>query len=173
MFKSDYASDILMNNYVDMSKIKDDIAPCGFCCYTCMAKRNGAVETRARELQIYFEGYHNFMKENLPFGKKHYANDIKAFETRLEKFAESKCGGCRSGAEEGCCIPNCFILECTKEKGVDFCGECELFPCDRSKSFFKGKTLSQFLLNNENIKKHGIGKYHTNAILNSHYEFYK
>lgn len=160
-------------DFADMDKIKDDIAPCGFCCYTCMAKNNGAVEKRAKEIMVYFEGYYNFMKENLPFGKKRYAKEIKDFEERLGKFTERKCPGCRSGALRGCCIPDCFILKCVKERGIDFCGECDDFPCEKSKSFFKGKTLTQFLNNNENIKKDGIEKYHSDAISRSHYDFYK
>ena len=45
-----------------------------------------------------------------------------------------RCAGCR---DENGCIPflgwtdPCPILMCTQEKSIDFCFECNEFPCDR------------------------------------------
>ena len=38
------------------------------------------------------------------------------------------CSGCR---EQGGCSfhPRCATLECIREKGLDFCGDCDDFPC--------------------------------------------
>ncbi len=58
---------------------------------------------------------------------------------------ESRCGLCCSECSyresEGCtgCITMkvpfwgeaCPIKSCCEEKGLDFCGQCELFPCDK------------------------------------------
>ena len=38
-------------------------------------------------------------------------------------------GGCR-GCEEAHTSGECFTLDCVKERGLHFCGECALFPCD-------------------------------------------
>ena len=40
------------------------------------------------------------------------------------------CKGCRE--QPGCSIPHepCATLRCVMEKGVDFCCECDDFPCD-------------------------------------------
>lgn len=38
-------------------------------------------------------------------------------------------GGCR-GCEEEHTTGDCFTNDCVKEKKLNFCGECENFPCD-------------------------------------------
>ena len=38
-------------------------------------------------------------------------------------------GGCR-GCEEDNTTGDCFTNDCVKEKKLNFCGECENFPCD-------------------------------------------
>jgi len=30
---------------------------------------------------------------------------------------------------------NCTIIECSRQKGIEFCGECEEFPCKEIKTF--------------------------------------
>ncbi len=51
------------------------------------------------------------------------------FEGVLSIYAGASCSGCRSTEHNGCSIEGCFLLECTKNHGVDFCGECNEFPC--------------------------------------------
>ena len=50
-------------------------------------------------------------------------------------FLEQKCPGCRKTKwpEGDCCKP----ISCCKEKGIDYCGECEDFPCEMMKGFYK------------------------------------
>ncbi|WP_170215566.1 DUF3795 domain-containing protein [Mesoaciditoga lauensis] len=46
------------------------------------------------------------------------------------------CGGCRNyilGNCKGCkdaTTTKCRIYKCCKERGMEFCGYCELFPCE-------------------------------------------
>ncbi|MFC1476958.1 DUF3795 domain-containing protein [candidate division KSB1 bacterium] len=62
----------------------------------------------------------NITDESVAFLSKHMDID-------KEKVA---CKGCR--IEEGChmLFAECKGCECVKEKGVDFCFECEEFPCE-------------------------------------------
>jgi len=61
---------------------------------------------------------------------------------RLKKLAaqrnwsedESKCYGCRSGKRLPSCS-KCKMSACAAERGIDFCIECEEYPCDDLKQF--------------------------------------
>jgi hypothetical protein len=47
---------------------------------------------------------------------------------------EVKCHGCRADIRSTYC-ETCKIAKCAVEKGIDFCGECDEFPCDDLKAF--------------------------------------
>ncbi len=47
---------------------------------------------------------------------------------------ESKCYGCRSGKRLPYC-GNCTMSACAAERGIDFCSECEEYPCEDLKLF--------------------------------------
>jgi hypothetical protein len=41
------------------------------------------------------------------------------------------CGGCR-GTRNGHWSPGCWILKCcVDDKGLEYCSECDSFPCDK------------------------------------------
>jgi len=44
---------------------------------------------------------------------------------------KTACGGCRSDARSVLCPAECATLDCSRERGVDFCFECDGFPCDK------------------------------------------
>jgi hypothetical protein len=52
-----------------------------------------------------------------------------AFKKLLTHFTQANWGGCRSSQ---CAFPNCGVTACHKEKGVDFCFQCDEFPCDKT-----------------------------------------
>jgi len=62
---------------------------------------------------------------------------------RLESIAkqsnstpeEIKCFGCRSEKRFIFCEQDCKMFPCAQEKGIDFCGECEEYPCNDLKEF--------------------------------------
>jgi len=47
---------------------------------------------------------------------------------------ESKCYGCRSGKRLPYC-GKCKMSACTAERGIDFCSECDDYPCNELKLF--------------------------------------
>ena len=46
-----------------------------------------------------------------------------------------KCAGCRNTdwKEGSICLP----VECCRKRGIDFCGQCEQFPCPDMKEFYR------------------------------------
>ena len=47
---------------------------------------------------------------------------------------ESRCYGCRSVKRLVYC-DTCKMVACAEERGIDFCSECEEYPCDELKRF--------------------------------------
>jgi hypothetical protein len=47
---------------------------------------------------------------------------------------ESRCHGCRSGKRLPYC-GKCKMFACAVERGIDFCIQCEEYPCDDLKQF--------------------------------------
>lgn len=165
---------------MDKKQILDAIAPCALCCYTCPAKKDGIIANYSKVLLEYHKGYYEF-KSRLPLKhKKHLLKQDKIFLEMLEKKTKPSCNGCRNGEHSKYCIKGCFILECTKVHGVDFCGECNEFPCDKCKQLFSGKNVSfsdnvysDWLYGNERIKMVGAEQYYTEAISHSHYKSFE
>ena len=61
---------------------------------------------------------------------------------RLKKIAEGfdlpvekvRCDGCRA-ERRGFYCQTCKMIVCSREKGLDFCGRCEEYPCGDLKAF--------------------------------------
>ena len=58
------------------------------------------------------------------------------------------CGSCpthRTGGCSGCLTAHsrgdCFTIDCTQDRGVEYCGRCERFPCDELLSKEKATVL--------------------------------
>jgi hypothetical protein len=60
---------------------------------------------------------------------------LKGLAARFQLSEEAiKCYGCRS-AKRGPYCENCKMFTCAAERGIDFCSECEEYPCDDLKQF--------------------------------------
>lgn len=161
------------NEIKEKKEILDAIAPCSLCCYTCPAKKDGVISKTCEKLLNYHNGYYEFQCKTLPRKYKHFAKKELKFVEQLQNATQASCGGCRNGEHGKCCIENCFILQCTLSHNVDFCGECEEFPCDKTKELLSGIVLNDWLKGNERIKQIGAKEYYKEITARSHYESYK
>jgi len=48
---------------------------------------------------------------------------------------ETSCDGCRADRKSAHCSKMCLFINCTFEKGIEFCGACPEFPCKELKVF--------------------------------------
>ena len=46
-----------------------------------------------------------------------------------------QCNGCRSEKRSFYCESLCKMYKCAADKGIDFCGQCEEYPCSDLKAF--------------------------------------
>ena len=110
-------------------KVTDRLAPCGLHCGKCFAFADGdihALSVKLRENLGNFRPYaERFSTLVDPVFKKY-----PEFEAVLDYLAHSDCKGCR---KEKCRFyTNCRVRSCSEEKGVEFCCQCDFFPCDKT-----------------------------------------
>ncbi len=152
---------------------KDDIlkrtAPCSLLCHTCTAYQHGVIRDSAETLLKYLDGIKGFYEKHIPDAVESYGN----FEGVLQMYSAGPCPGCRSGADKGCCISGCFIPECTRRHGVDFCGECGEFPCQQPKGLFEEEVYRQWLDGNQEICDKGVEAFWESHSERPHYIPYK
>jgi len=111
---------------MDYEELLKRLAPCGLDCMRCADYQNGEIKQLAMRLKELLSNYGRVakVKSRLDSVFEHYAH----FETVLTLFSQAPCGGCRS-SRPVCPVP-CAAGDCHKEKGVDFCFQCEEYPCE-------------------------------------------
>jgi hypothetical protein len=78
-----------------------------------------------------------------------------AFAELLDFLAEGTCTGCR---EQGCLFQACKVPGCARKHGVDYCFECEKFPCDEHG--MPDRLSELWRTNNENMRERGVAKWY-------------
>ena len=108
-------------------EILADLAPCGLSCRKCFANSKGEIASLSGQLQdrlgsfdIYAQRFSTFLPT---------FQDYPTFKRLLAFLAQGHCAGCRQGT---CLYPDCGVTICYRDKGVDFCFQCEEFPCERT-----------------------------------------
>ncbi|MDO9509653.1 MAG: DUF3795 domain-containing protein [Thermovirgaceae bacterium] len=130
------------------------IAPCGLNCGKCLAFEGGDIRMHAQELR-------KLLGENFSVYADRFADmnpvfgGYEEFAALLEYLASGLCGGCR---KQGCLFQSCLVQHCVRENGVDFCFECEKFPCEEH-GFPEG-LKKRWEANNRRIRDLGIEGYY-------------
>ena len=148
--------------------ILKQVAPCSLMCHTCAAYEEGIICDSARQLLKYMEGMNEFLQKHAPIAMDKH----QIFEEELQKYALGKCPGCRSNRDCVCSIDGCYIPECTKQHNVNFCGECEEFPCSGIAKVFEPEVYHQWVRGNTEIRDKGVESYWENNKEKSHYIAY-
>lgn len=154
---------------MERSEILKGVAPCSLMCYTCSGYHNGVICESAKTLLKYLEGMKEFYEKHLSDAVESYSN----FEEVLRIYNAASCLGCRSTEHNGCSIEGCFLLECTKNRRIDFCGECDEFPCEKTRQLFEEEVYKQWLEGNQQIRDYGIELFWENNSEKPHYKPYK
>jgi len=69
-------------------------------------------------------------------GTREDPNRLETIAGRLQKPVEELlCDGCRSERRSFYCREKCVMAKCARGKGLDFCGECDEYPCGDLKAF--------------------------------------
>lgn len=136
-------------SYGEVMKI---LAPCGLNCLKCASFSRGDIKRHASELKKLlgsFDGYAARFSDFMPVFKNY-----PAFKELLDHFTQANCRGCRQG---DCKYPDCGVAACYKQKGVDFCFQCDEFPC--KKTNFDLDLKQRWLRMNTRMKEIGVEAY--------------
>ena len=141
-------------------QLLDNMAPCSLLCYTCPGFIRGIICELSAKLENYFKGFYDFQVENLPEEIKSHAEAFKTFEERLVRYTKPRCNGCRNNPDPDCTIKGCFILECTREHSIEYCGECGEFPCNKvNTDLFNPTIYNRWLNGNKRIQEAGAEQF--------------
>ena len=141
---------------MDYEKIKAALAPCGLNCEKCFAHVDGDIRKYSLKLKeklgnfdMYAKGFEALLEE--PIFKKY--GDFKEL---LDYFASENCRGCRN--EQCKLFKDCGVRGCQQERQVDFCYQCDAFPCENT--HFDKSLQKTWLRINEKIRAMGIEAYY-------------
>lgn len=136
--------------------ILNTLAPCGLSCAKCFAHVDGDIRRYSIKLKqklgnfdIYAKRFETLVDE--PIFKKY--PDFKAM---LDYFAAGNCRGCRN--EQCKLFSGCGVRQCHQEKQIDYCHQCDDFPCD--KTGFDKHLHERWIKMNERIKAVGVEQYY-------------
>lgn len=141
---------------MDYEFIKSRLSPCGLHCGKCFAFADGDIIHLSQKLKdslgkfdIYAERFVSLLNEPV------FAN-YPSFKLLLNHFSIPKCKGCRN--EKCLLFKNCKVRECSKEKKIDFCFQCDKFPCNDT-GFDEHLEKRSVDINNR-MKKIGVEAYY-------------
>jgi len=137
-------------------KILNALAPCGLSCEKCFAHESGDIRKHSLNLKeklgnfdIYAKRFETLLGD--PIFKKY-----PDFKIMLDYFAAENCKGCR---KENCKLfENCGVRSCHQQKEIDFCFQCDEFPCDKTN--FDEHLQKRWVKLNERIREIGIERYY-------------
>jgi len=135
--------------------ILNTLGPCGLNCEKCFAHVNGDIRKYSLKLKEKLGDFDAYAKrfetilDNPIFAK------YQDFKIILDYLASENCKGCR---EESCKLfRDCGVRGCHQEKGVDFCFQCEEFPCNKTN--FDENLHKRWIQLNTQIREEGISTY--------------
>lgn len=126
----------------------DRLAPCGLDCLRCLARSGGEVERSSLAILAALDGFDKHAARFAAFDP--VFADYPGFRRVAERLAAGRCQGCRVG---GCLHTTCRAHKCVKKHGVDFCYQCERFPCEETG--LEGALLERWQKNNERMREIG------------------
>lgn len=137
----------------DRKTILKELAPCGLDCSRCARYKDGEIRRLAAELIERLEGFEKVAPKIGDFipALKNYPQ----FQDILTFFTQADCTGCRYGESP---FPLCAAKTCFREKGVDFCFQCDEYPCERNR--FHPELDSHWRYSNDRMKEIGIEAYY-------------
>ena len=139
-----------------LEHIKASLAPCGLSCEKCFAHVDGDIRRYSLKLKEKLGNFHNNAKRFETLLKDPIFKKYQDFKEMLDYFASENCKGCRN--EQCRLFKDCGVRVCHQEKGIDFCYQCDAFPCDRTN--FDPGLYKGWVMINEKIRETGMEEFY-------------
>lgn len=135
---------------------RERLGPCGLHCGKCYAYTEGDIPALSRQLAKSLGNFDVYAKRFVELVGEPLFLKYPDFREFLGYLAEGKCKGCR---KEKCKLfKTCGVRPCIEMKKVDFCFQCEDFPCDHTG--FDEHLYKRYVDINERMKAVGVELYY-------------
>lgn len=133
------------------------LAPCGLDCSRCLNRVGGSVSAHAAALLQALDGFERHADRFAGFDPAFAAYD--GFKQVASRLAQASCNGCRQGE---CLHQACRVGRCAAKHGVDFCFQCQDFPC--RDSGLEGPLAERWKNNNQRMRELGVQGFHRESL---------
>lgn len=140
---------------MERNDVSNALGACGINCAKCFAFSKGDIRTHSSELKRLLGRFDVYAERFVELLQEPRFRAYPQFKELLQLFSETSCKGCRQGE---CMFKDCGVIRCYREKGVDFCFECEDYPCDRTN--FDEHLKNRWLTINNRMKEIGVEAYY-------------
>jgi len=140
-------------------QIKSSLAPCGLNCEKCFAHVNGDIRRYSLKLKEKLGNFNIYARRFETLLGDPIFQKYPDFKDMLDYFALENCKGCRN--EQCKLFKTCGVRGCHQEKQIDYCYQCDEFPCNRTN--FDKHLYKTWVQLNKKIKKTGIEQYFENT----------
>ena len=136
--------------------IKSQLSPCGLHCGKCFAFRDGDISRLSKDLKTNLGNFDVYAERFVKLLDEPAFLTYPAFKEMLSCFSSGKCNGCR---KEKCILfRSCRVRECSENRNVDFCFQCNEFPC--SDTGFDVHLYKRSVNINKRMKEIGVEAYY-------------
>ncbi len=137
-------------------QILEALAPCGLSCEKCFAHVKGDIREYGLKLKDKLGNFGIYAKRFETLIGDPVFQKYPDFEEMLDYLASQNCRGCRH--EQCKLFKTCGVRSCHQEKHIDYCYECDEFPCQ--KTGFDEHLHARWIKLNELIRDVGIEQYY-------------
>lgn len=136
--------------------IKKRLAPCGLHCGRCFAFTDGDISNHSRQLKESLGDFDVYAARFVELLDEPVFLKYPDFKDFLAHLSSGSCNGCR--AEQCKLFKSCKVRTCSEAKNVDFCFQCNEFPC--SQTGFDEHLYKRHVKINKRMKEVGVKKYY-------------
>lgn len=136
--------------------LKDKIGPCGLLCEKCFAFDKGTIKSNAEQLKYHLGAFDIYAKRFVTLLDEPAFEKYPDFKEFLTMLSSNNCKGCRK--QECHLFKDCRVKQCYSEREIDYCFQCEDFPCDNTG--FDENLNQRWLKINRRIREIGLESYY-------------
>jgi hypothetical protein len=135
----------------------EKFGPCGLLCEKCFAFKNGPIHFHAEMLKTNLGEFDIYARRFVELLDDPVFAEYPDFKIFLNTLAKGNCLGCRK--QECHLFTACKIKDCYKNKNVEYCFQCEAFPCENTG--FDDNLKQRWLKINLRIREIGLENYYS------------
>ena len=136
-------------------QILEALAPCGLNCAKCFAHVDGDIRRYSLKLKEKLGNFEIYARRFERLLGNSIFEKYPDFKEMLDYLASESCRGCRN--EQCKLFRSCGVRACHQEKNIDFCHQCDEFPCGNTG--FDEHLHARWVKLNERIRAVGVEQY--------------